>query len=123
MALDAQSYIESLGQQSAALLDLEWNDPHQLFGLTLRAMNKDALRWVENEWRTPQGSGGPPIERAVVVLTQDMIVLLGHAHNLGLEHATLRALRVLAEQAVVEGVIEDAAHRAHFEIVDREMEG
>jgi hypothetical protein len=122
MDLDKQSYIATIADLTTPLTTQEWNDPHQLFGPTLTAMNKDALRWLDNEWKAPNGNT-TPIERAIVVLTQDLIVLLGHAHNNGLTHDNLNALRTLAENAVAQSIIEDTSHREHFSIADSEPQG
>ena len=122
MILDQHTYIESLAQLTAEIEAIKWDDPQQLFTLTLTAMKKDAARWMENEWIAPNGDT-TPIERAIVVLTQDMIVLLGHASNIGLEHDLLHSLRELAEKAVAQHIIEDETHRAYFMIIDSETEG
>ena len=122
MEQQQHAYIESLAKLTTALSALQWNDPQQLFTLTLTAMTKDAARWLENEWRAPNGDT-TPIERAIVVLTQDMIVLLGHANNIGLEHDLFHALREQAEKAVAQHIIEDETHRAYFMIIDSETEG
>mgnify|MGYP006919312137 FL=1 len=121
MSAEKQAYLKGLATLSAELSTLEWDDPHQLFTQTLTAMARDAQRWQDDEWRAPNGDT-TPIERAIVVLTQDLIVLLGHANNVGIEHDLFHSLRELAEQAVAQHVIEDSSHRAYFMIVDSETE-
>lgn len=108
-----RTYIETIARITADLSTQSWNDPHHLFAPTLEAMTRDAQRWLDTQWKAPNGNT-TPIERAIVVLTQDMIVLLGHAHNNEIQHAQLDALRSLAQQAVEDSVIEDTSHREHF---------
>ncbi len=108
-----RDYIEAIARMTAELSTQTWNDPHHLFTPTLEAMTRDAQRWLDTEWKAPNGNT-TPIERAIVVLTQDMIVLLGHAHNNEINHPQLDELRSLAQQAVENSIIEDNAHREHF---------
>ena len=114
---DKRAYIEVIAEITGKLSVLEWDDPHRLFTQTLDAMTRDSQRWLDTGWKAPNGDT-TPIERAIVVLSQDMIVLLGHAHNLGLEHDLLQELLWQAEKAVDCHVIEDMTHRAYFLKVD-----
>lgn len=108
-----REFVSQIAEITGELDALEWNDPNRFFKPTLEAMARDARRWIENEWKAPNGTT-TPIERAIVILIQDLIVLLGHAGNAGISHARLRELALNAVQAAESGVIEDQAHQDYF---------
>lgn len=122
MKTDQLPYIESIATITQELSSLQWDDPHQLFTQTLTAMSRDATRWLEDTKQTSNGNT-PSLERMTVVLTQDLIVLLGHAQNSQIEHDLLHDLRELAEKAVAQHIIQDQSHRDYFMIIDSETEG
>lgn len=108
-----RAYVAGLADLTAQLEQVDWDDPDRFFKPTLQAMAKDSARWINNEWLAPNGST-TPVERAIVVLTQDLIVLLGHAANAGLQDDRLAALAQLAIDAAESDVIEDSSHRDFF---------
>ena len=111
--MTTEEYIEILARETATLLEQEWTENSQLFVLTLRTMTEDAARWVDSGWQTPQGDTIPN-ERVVVVLTQDLMVLLGHAMQSELKHPALDALVRGAQDAEQAGIIVDPSHRTFF---------
>ena len=92
---------------------MEWNDAKRFFPPTLQTMARDSTRWIENQWKAPNGNT-TPIERAIVVLTQDLIVLLGHAANANIQHELITKLATNAIEAVEADIIEDPSHRDYF---------
>lgn len=106
-------FILFVAEVSSELDALEWVDPNRFFSPTLEAMARDSGRWVKNEWVSPAGTT-TPIERAIMILTQDLIVLLGHAGNAGIKHERLTALALGAVEAAQSGVIQDRAHLDYF---------
>ena len=108
-----RGYIAYIAELTGALALIDINDPGQKFRLTLETMAKDAQRWLDNAWAAPNGNT-TPIERAIVVLTQDLIVLLGHAANGKIRDQRLIELAQAATDACASEVIVDQAHRDYF---------
>jgi hypothetical protein len=108
-----RAYIERIAELTVALEKIDADDPDRFFTPTLETMKKDSARWIDNEWLAPNGST-TPVERAIVILTQDLIVLLGHAANSDIKHSLLHDLANAATTAANEGVIEDARHCEYF---------
>jgi hypothetical protein len=108
-----REFVSFIAEITAELDALEWNDPKRFFTPTLETMARDSKRWIENEWASPAGTT-TPIERAIVILTQDLIVLLGHAGNAGIKHERLTELALGAVEAANTGAIEDSSHFDYF---------
>jgi hypothetical protein len=108
-----REYVEMVAKLTGELDAIEWNDPYRFFGPTLEAMARDAARWVEHQWKAPDGKT-TPVERAIVVLTQDLVVLLGHAVNAEIKHPLLNELARNAIEAAENGIIEDQSHIDYF---------
>ncbi len=108
-----QDYVAFLADLTRELDAVGWDDPYRFFGPTLETMARDSARWVENKWKAPNGNT-TPVERAVVVLTQDLVVLLGHAVNAEIKHELLSQLAQGAVEAAEAGIIEDQSHRDYF---------
>lgn len=108
-----RDYIARIAEVTDAFLVNNETDSGQKFRITLETMNKDAQRWLDNEWAAPNGNT-TPVERAVVVLTQDLIVLLGHASAAGIRSAHLNELAQAAITAAETEVIVDQSHRDYF---------
>lgn len=108
-----RGYIEAIARLTASLNAFDWTGKDTRFTFTLDTMAMDAQRWLDNEWATPSGST-TPVERSVVVLTQDLIVLLGHSANAGVRHVLLTELAQTAIDAAAQEIIVDPAHRDYF---------
>lgn len=108
-----RDFIALIAEATGALEQQDWVDPSRFFAPTLKAMRGDSARWLENEWLAPNGST-TPVERAIVVLTQDLIVLLGHAANAKIKSEQLTELAGHAVNAAESGIIEDQSHREYF---------
>lgn len=108
-----RDFVEIVANITRELDALEWVDSNRFFTPTLQAMARDSARWLENEWKAPNGNT-TPVERAIVVLAQDLIVLLGHASNAGIKHELLNTLAHSAIEAVESDLIEDETHRDYF---------
>ena len=108
-----RDFVTLVANITGELDALEWADPNRFFGPTLQTMARDSARWLENEWKAPNGNT-TSVERAIVVLTQDLIVLLGHAAKAEIKHQLLNKLAQGAIDAAEAGLIEDQAHRDYF---------
>ncbi|PCJ65718.1 MAG: hypothetical protein COA73_02135 [Candidatus Hydrogenedentota bacterium] len=107
-----EAFLSELANITAHLDAENLGDRSGLFRLTLQQMARDARRWLDDQWKTPAGDT-TSIERAIQVLGQDLVVLLGHAHEENIQHALLNDLLDTARRAALTGLIED---RAHLEI-------
>ncbi|MFP6597261.1 MAG: hypothetical protein VCC01_07385 [Candidatus Hydrogenedentota bacterium] len=116
-----QDFVAMVADITRELDENEWNDPYRFFGPTLEAMARDSARWIENEWKAGDGST-TPVERAIVVLTQDLIVLLGHSVNAEIKHDLLNKLARVAVNAAEAGLIEDQSHRDYFLLPDSPLQ-
>ncbi len=111
--MTGQDFIGELAVITGVLSKHEWTGQSQPFALTLRTMAEDSARWIESGWVSPAGIS-TPIERAIVVLCQDMIVLLGYGAQAGIQHEELHKLATCAIAATAAGVIVDPTHVAYF---------
>lgn len=108
-----RDFVARIADLTRELEALEWNDPKRFFVPTLQAMARDSKRWIDNEWKAPNGNT-TPIERAIVVLTQDLIVLLGHSAHAEIRHKKIHELAQCAIIAAEADLIEDQAHRDYL---------
>ncbi|MFP6581621.1 MAG: hypothetical protein VCD00_03605 [Candidatus Hydrogenedentota bacterium] len=108
-----RDFVELIAEATAELEQQDWADPDRFFKPTLEAMSRDSARWLKNEWLAPNGST-TPVERVIVVLTQDLIVLLGHAANANIMNQRLAELAEYAVNAAGSGIIEDQSHSEYF---------
>ena len=112
--MDTQrEFLERIAELTKNLEAANLDDPDRFFGPTLQTMAKDSARWLENQWAAPNGST-TPVERAIVVLTQDLIVLLGHAAKSEIRHPVLTELAQTAVDAAKAEVIQDDQQHSYF---------
>ena len=116
-----RDYMNLLADLTGKLDAVGFDDPNRFFKPTLETMARDSARWIDNEWKSPNGDTAP-IERAIVVLTQDLVVLLGHAVNAKIKHEFLVQLARGAVEAAEADIIEDQSHKEFFLHPDSPMQ-